>query len=87
MQQIWKQAVNLNIENDAIVLSKTAKIIHEDILNSDVTEFNGSFGADCQQQPFPTNFKYFVSMLLNGCTIEDQDSQSCLTISQTIAFN
>ena len=26
-------------------------------------------------------------MLLNGCTIENQDSQSCLTISQTIVFN
>ena len=26
-------------------------------------------------------------MLLNGCTIEDQDLQSCLTITQTILFN
>lgn len=87
MQQILKQAVNCSYDDDAIVLSKAAKIIHEDILNSNVTEFNGSFCADCQQQSVPTNVKYFVSMLLNGCTIKDQDSQSCLTISQTIVFN
>ena len=78
-----KQAVNHNYEDDAIVL----KIIHEDIFNSNVTEFNGSFCADCQQQSVPTNLKYFVSMLLNGCMIKDQDSQSCLTILQTIIFN
>ena len=42
---------------------------------------------DCQQQSVPTNMKYLVLMLLNGCTIKDQDSQSCLTISQTIVFN
>ena len=86
MQQIMKEAVNCNYEDDAIV-SKVAKIIREDILNSNVTEFNGSFCADCQQQSVPTNVKYFVSMLLNGCTIKDQDLQSCLTISQTIIFN
>ena len=87
MQQMLKQAVNCNFEDDAIVLSEAAKIIRKDILNSNVTEFNGSFGADCQQQSVPMNVKYFVSMLLNGCTNEDQDSQSCLTISQTTAFN
>ena len=87
MQKILKQAVNCSYEDDAIVLSKAAKIIREDILNSNITEFNGSFCADCQQQSVPTNVKYFVSMLLNGCTIKDQDSQSCLTISQTIVFN
>ena len=65
-------------------MMKPAKIVREDILNSDVMQFNGSFGANCQQQSIPTNVKYLVSMLLNGCTIKDQDSQSCLSISQTI---
>ena len=87
MQQIMKNATNSSFEDDAITLSKAARIIREDILNSNVAEFNGSFNADCQQQSVPTNVKYFVSMLLNGCTIEDQDSQSCLTISQMIVFN
>ena len=68
-------------------MMKPAKIVREDILNSDVMQFNGSFGANCQQQSVPTNVKYLVSMLLNGCTIKDQDSQSCLSISQTIVFN
>ena len=87
MQQIMKQAVNGNYEDDVIILAKAAKIIHKDILNSNITKFNGSFGVDCQQQSVPTNVKYFVSMLLNGCTIKHQDSQSCLTISQTTAID
>jgi len=58
-----KQAANCSLEDDAIVLSKAARIIHEDILNSNVA---GSFSADYQQQSVPTNVKYFVSMLLNG---------------------
>ena len=78
IQQIIKQAANSSFEDDAIVLSKAARIIREDILNSNVAEFNGSFSAYFQQQSVPTNIKYFVSMLLNGCTIEDQDSQSKL---------
>ena len=69
-------------------LMKPAKIVRKDILNSDVLQFNGSFGANCQQKSVPTNVKYLVSMFfLNGCTIKDQDSQSCLSISQTIVFN
>jgi len=47
IQQTLKQAVNCNYEDDAIVLSKAAKITREDILNSNITEFNGSFCADC----------------------------------------
>ena len=52
-----KQAVNGNYEDDAIILAKAAKVIREDILNSNIAKFNGSFGVDCQQQSVPTNVK------------------------------
>lgn len=39
MQQILKQAYNCNYEDDALVLSKAAKIIREDILNSNGFQF------------------------------------------------
>ena len=65
MQPILKQAVNCNYADDAIVLSKAAKIIHEDILNSNVTEFNGSFCADCQQQSVSTIVKYATEWVYN----------------------
>ena len=90
MQQILKQAYNCDYEDDALVLSKAAKIIREDILNSNHFQFNGSFFPNCQQDSVPTNLKYLVSMLLNGSSIKDQDSaesQSSLTISQAILFN
>ena len=41
MQQILKHAVSCNYEDDAKIVSKAAKIICENILNSSVTEFNG----------------------------------------------
>ena len=90
MQQILKQAFNCNYEDDALVLSKAANIVREDIRNSTGFQFSGSFFPDCQQDSVPTNLKYLVSMLLNGSSIKDQDSaesQSSLSISQAILFN
>ena len=90
MLQMLKQAFNSNYESDAIILSKAAKIICEDIFNMHGFHFNGSFPPGCQQQSVPTNLKYLVSMLLNGPNLRDQDStdsQTCVTISQTIVFN
>ena len=90
MQQILKQAYNYNYEDDALVLSKAAKIVREDILNSNSFQFSGSFFPNCQQDSVSTNFQYLVSMLLNGSSIKDQDlveSQCSLTISQSILFN
>ena len=88
MQQMLKQAFNSNYESDAILLSKAAKIVREDIFNMHGFHFNGSFPPGCQQESVPTNLKYLVSMLLNGPNLRDQDStdsQTCRTISQTCA--
>ena len=41
MQQILKQAYNCNYEDDALVLSKAAKIVREDIRNSNCFQFSG----------------------------------------------
>ena len=90
MQQILKQAYNCNYEDDALVLSKAANIVREDIQNSNCFQFSGSFPPHCQQDSVPTNLKYLVSMLLNGSSNTDQDSvesQNALTISQAILFN
>ena len=76
MQQILKQAYNCNYEDDALVLSKAAKIVREDILNSNGFQFSGSFPPNCQQDSVPTNLTYLVSMLLNGSGIKDQDSKT-----------
>ena len=82
-----KQSSNCKYEGDALILSKAAKIIREDIFNFGGFQFNGSFPSDCQQNSIPTNLKYLVSMLLNGPDINDQESvesQYSLIIAQTI---
>ena len=90
MQQMLKLAFNSNYESDAIIFSKAAKIIREDIFNLHGVCFNGSFPPGCQQESVSTNLKYFVSMLLYGSNLRDQDStdsQTLLTRSQVIFFN
>ena len=91
MEQILQQAYNCNYKDDALVLSKAAKIIQEDIKNSKHFHFTGTFPPNCLEDSIPTNLKYFISMLLlNGSSIKNQDfveSQSSLTICQTILFN
>ena len=90
MQELLKQAYNNNYKDDALILSKAVKIIRKDIFNSSSFHFNGNFVGNCQSDCVPTNLKYLISMLLNGSSIKDQgctESQSCLTICQTILFN
>lgn len=93
MQQLLKQAYSCSYdhEDDALILAKAAKIIRRDILNyPDSFQFTGSFPQKCQEKSVPTNLKYLVSMILNGCNIKDQettDSQNSLTISQAILYN
>ena len=87
MQQMLKNAFNSNYKSDAILLSKAAIIIREDIFNLHGFCFNVHFH---QQELVSTNPKYFVSMLLYGSNLRDQnetDSQTCLTISQVTVFN
>ena len=83
-----KQAVNTcKYENDALILAKAAKIIRDDIANFNGFNFDGYFPPNCQQNSLPTNLKYFISFLLNGPNTGLEESQSCLSISQTILFN
>ena len=83
-----KQTVNTcKYENDALILAKAAKIIRDDIANFNAFNFDGYFPPNCQQNSLPTNLKYFISFLLNGPNIGLEESQSCLSISQTILFN
>ena len=85
-----KHALNTDYESDAMILARAANIIRKDIFNSQGFHFSGSFPPGCQQESVLTNLKYFVSILLNGPNLQDQEStdlQACLTLSQMILFN
>lgn len=90
MQQMLKSALSTDCESDAMILARAASIIRKDMFNYNGFHFRGSFPPRCQQESVPFNFKYLLSMLLNGPNLEDQDSedsQACLTLSQMILFN
>lgn len=75
---------------DAEVLLKAAKIIRNYIFGYEGFTFNGSFPSKCQEESVPPSLKLFVSMLINGRNLKNQDtrdSQSCLTISQLMMYN
>ena len=54
MQKILKQACQQNVESDAMILSKAAKIIREEMINFQGFKFSGSFPSECQQDSLPT---------------------------------
>ena len=90
MQQMLKEAMNCDHEGDAAILAKAAKIVRNEISQRTGFHFDASFPASCQEQSVPSTLKMLVAMLLNGPDVKQQDSndsQACLTISQTILFN
>lgn len=90
MQEMLKQALKCDYEEDALILAKAAKIVRGDIFDSNGFKFNASFPSECQQDSVPTYLKSLVTMMLVGVDLKDQssaDSQACLTVSQTILFN
>ena len=90
MNHLLKEALKRNYSNDLSILAKAAKVIRNDISSHKGFTFNGYFPKDCQKDSVPTSLRSLISMTLNGLDIKDQDkseSQSCLTISQTIIFN
>lgn len=90
MQDVLKQAVEENVEEDVATLAKAAAIVREDIFAADSFVFDGSFPRDCQEKSVPTSLKTLVSMLLYGTNLKDQEalnSQECLSISQMLFLN
>ena len=79
-----------DFSEDAVVLAKAAKIIRNDIFDSQCFKFVGSFPPKCQEDSLPSSLKTLVSLILNGFNLKDQEkleSQACLTIGQLIFFN
>ena len=64
LQQVLKQAFNSNYGSDAILLSKAAKIIWQDIFNLHGFCFNGSFPPGCQQVSHNKSEIFCVNVVL-----------------------
>jgi hypothetical protein len=77
-------------EGDAVILGNAAKIVRNEISQRTGFHFDVSFPASCQEQSVLSTLKMLDAMLLNRPDVKQQDSndsQACLTISQTILFN
>ena len=71
-------------------MTKLVKIMRQKIFDCDSFRFSGTFPPKYQENSVPTVLKNFLSMLLNGPHVRNQDddeSQACLTISQLVCFN
>ena len=85
-----KEAMNCDHEGDAAILAKAAKIVRNEISQRTGFQFGVLFPASCQEQSVPSTLKMLIAMLLDGPDVKQQDSndsQACLTISQTILLN
>ena len=65
-------------------------MVRQQIFNRQGFKFNGQFSSRCQQESDPPQLLDLMSMVLNGTSIQDQeseDSKACLTIAQLILFH
>ncbi|VDI11877.1 Hypothetical predicted protein, partial [Mytilus galloprovincialis] len=86
-----KQALASNYDDEAIILSKAAKIVRKDMMETN-TSFKGFFETDCQKKSVPQSLKTLIGMILGGPNIETQsgnfiEAQCTLTIAQLLQFN
>ncbi|KAJ3583747.1 hypothetical protein NHX12_015620 [Muraenolepis orangiensis] len=78
MQDMPKQALKWDYEEDVLFLAKAARLWFK---------LNALFPSQCQQNSIPTNLKSLVTMVLVGADLNDQssaDSQACLTVSHPV---
>jgi hypothetical protein len=92
MKNMLKDAVlKRDFMDDASIMAKAASIIRQHMFcHEEQFKFSGSFTSKCQEDSVPASLKSLIAMIINGTNLKDQekhDSQSCLTISQTILFN
>ena len=74
MQQVLKDAhLDHDYDNEALLLTKVARICREEILSVDTT-FSGSFSVDCQRDITPIT-NQLVSMILYGPNIKDKSGE------------
>ena len=79
-----------DFESEALLISKVAKIIRQEIFQWKQFHFSGQFPPNCQSHSIPTLLQSLISMLINGPNVKNQnstESQACLTISQLLLFH
>lgn len=89
---VLKKATENNIDNEAMLIAKTANIIRWDLLNIEKSKFHGTFEANCQEASIPQSLRSLIEIILGGASIKTQSSnivenQAALTVSQLIRFN
>ena len=86
-----KRVYESDFDEEAIILSKAAKIVRRDILNTKYT-FDGTFEKECQKKSVPQSLLSLVKMIIDGSNIKVNsdnvtEPQAALTISQLLQFN
>ena len=86
-----KNMQHKDCDEEAITLSKAAKIVRRDMMESGFL-FNGKFEANVQKDSVSSSLLCLVSMILRGSNIEMnsrnvQETQTALTLSQLLMYN
>ena len=91
LQGMAKDAIKKrDFSEDATMLAKSSAIVRRDVFKHKGFNFSGSLTTDCQESSTPASLKSLISMILSSLDIENieaQESQSCLTVCQTIIFS
>lgn len=91
-----KRAREKNHDDEAMVISRAAKIIRRDLLDMEKMKYSGTFHENCQENSVPQSLRYVIGMLMSGGAMfqesasqesDEAENQAVLSISQLIRFN
>ena len=79
MEKLLKDSLDpVNFESDALLMSKVAKMVWNEIFQWKKFCFSGKFPSNCQNDAVSPLLKSLVSMLINGHNMNNQDPISSL---------
>ncbi|WAQ99755.1 hypothetical protein MAR_024128 [Mya arenaria] len=61
-----------DFDDEAVILSRAANIVRQDVFDQDVDTFEGTFNEFCQDRCVPQSLKSLVGMILGGPNIKFQ---------------
>lgn len=91
-----KTAKEKSHDDEAMVISRAAKIIRRDLLDMEKMKYSGTFDENCQENSVPQSLRYIVEMMMCGGPsfqeneaqyCEEEENQAALSVSQLIRFN
>lgn len=86
---VLRKASEPRYDDNAMILSRAAKVICQELLKMEKSQFDGTFSSNCQENSVPPSLRSLIEMIMGGTGIraESCNGNAALSISQLIRYN